>query len=302
MSTEASVRPEVSVVMAVRNEEIYIESAVLSILRQSGVTHELLVVDDNSTDRTLEILTALAAQNPGMKLMRNPKAGKCSAFNLGVAAARGRFVCIFAGDDLMPEGSLAARHAMVKDLPDDVPVVGLCKLVTLSSIKKFDGHVVPRGPGRGALSGVSPLMNHLSRIKMFPVPEGLPNEDTWMELSVTHFPGWRIVHSDIIGCAWRVHEGNSINMMSGFDEYNRKITARRQAFAMFLDRFGPELTEQAREVLRGLVDCERSRQRGSVLGILNSRVGLIEKLRSISIVNQHFYRARQKLYGLLSGW
>lgn len=294
--------PEVTVVMAVRNEEVYVESAVRSILRQSGVTLELIVVDDNSTDRTLEILTALAAQEPGIRLIRNPKAGKCSAFNLGVAESRGRFTCIFAGDDLMPEGSLAARYAKVRDLTYDIPTVGLCKLVTLSEIKKFDGHVVPRAPGRGALSGVSPLMNHLARTKMFPVPESLPNEDTWMELSVTHFPNWKIVHSDIVGCAWRVHEGNSINMMSGYDDYNKKITARRRAFAMFYEQFGTELDEQARVILRGLIDCEQSRMRGSVLGILRSRVGMVEKLRTLSIANRFLYGTRQKLYGLLSGW
>lgn len=301
MNTEATL-PEVTVVMAVRNEEVYVESAVKSILRQTGVTHELIVVDDNSTDRTLEILTQLAAQEPGMRLIRNPKSGKCSAFNLGVAESAGRFTCIFAGDDLMPQGSLAERYAMVKALPDDVPVVGLCKLVTLSDVKKFDGHIVPRAPGRGALSGVSPLMNHLARTKMFPVPESLPNEDTWMELSVTHFPGWRIVHSDIVGCAWRVHEGNSINMMSGFDDYNKKITARRRAFSMFYEQFGAELGEHARSVLRGLIDCEQSRLRGSVLGILRSRVGMVEKLRTLSIANRFLYGTRQKLYGLLSGW
>ena len=295
-------RPDVSIVMAVKNEEIYVESAVSSILAQTGLQIELVVVDDGSDDKTYEILDRLATRNSRMHLLRNPKSGKCSAFNLGVSLACGKFVCIFAGDDLMPQGSLAERYAVVKDLPFNIPTVGLCKLVTLSTIKRFDGHLVPRSPGLGALSGVSPLMNPLALAKMFPVPESLPNEDTWMELSVTHFTDWVIVHSDIVGCAWRVHEGNSINMLSGFDEYNRKITARIRAIPMFYERFGPELSEDARERLRHRIDCEASRQRGSLLGIMTSRVPLIEKLRSLSIANRTLYFARQKLYGLLSGW
>lgn len=293
---------DVSVVMAVRNEQTHVESAVRSILEQTGLNHELIVVDDNSTDRTPEILASLAASQTKLLVIRNGRSGKCSAFNLGVSQARGRFVCIFAGDDLMPQNSLADRYARVRNLPQDTPVVGLCKLVTMSEIKKFDGHVVPRAPGRGALSGVSPLMNGPALSKMFPVPETLPNEDTWMELAVTYFPGWHVVHSDVIGCFWRVHEGNSINMLSTFDDYNRKITARLRAIPLFYEQFKAELDDAAHRELQARIRCEEARQRGSILGILGSPVGIVEKLRSLSIVNRYLYAMRQRFYGLLSGW
>lgn len=293
---------DVSVVIAVKNEAVYVESAVTSVLKQAGLAHEVIIVDDGSTDATLEILTRLAAAHPALRLVRNPKAGKCSAFNHGVSLARGRFVCIFAGDDLMPEGSLAARFAMVKDTPPDMPVVGLCKIVTLSDIKRFDGHLVPKRPGQGGLTGVSPLMNRLVYERIFPVPETLPNEDTWMENAVVHFPGWRIVHSDIVGCAWRVHQGNSINMLAGFDEYNRKITVRFRAYAMFLERHGNELSPESRALLGAKAQCEAARVRGDMVGVLRSPAGLVDRLRALSITNAFFYGVRQRLYGLLSGW
>lgn len=293
---------EVTVVLAAKDEERYIESAIESILRQEGVRMELIVVDDGSADSTLARAEAIAARDARLRVIRNPKRGKCSAFNLGVAEAKGRFTCIFAGDDLMPAGSLAARHAMVKDQPDDRPVVGLCKLVTLSEDKRFHGTVVPRRPGRGALSGVSPLMNGFVARRIFPVPESLPNEDTWMELSVMHFPGWTVIHSDIIGCEWRVHEGNSINMMVGFDDYNRRITARIAALPMFYERFGAELAEANRRQLRARIACEQARLRGDLVGILGAPVGLVDKLRSLSIANPFLYGVRQRLYGLMSGW
>jgi glycosyltransferase involved in cell wall biosynthesis len=293
---------DVSVVIAVKNEAVYVESAVASVLAQKGLRHEVIVVDDGSTDTTFETLTRLAASDATLRLVRNPKAGKCSAFNHGVSLARGRFVCIFAGDDLMPEGSLAARFAMVKDYPNDVPVVGLCKIITLSDIKRFDGHLVPKRPGQGGLTGVSPLMNRLVHERIFPVPETLPNEDTWMENAVVHFPGWTVVHSDIVGCAWRVHQGNSINMMAGFDEYNRKITVRFKAYAMFLERHGNELSAESRALLGAKAQCEAARVRGDVLGVLRSPAGLVDRLRALSITNAFFYGVRQRLYGLLSGW
>jgi glycosyltransferase involved in cell wall biosynthesis len=293
--------PEVSVVIAVRNEQLHVQSAVLSVLAQQGISHEVIVIDDRSTDDTYQVVEHLQASNPSLRLYRNIAAGKCSAFNFGVRQARGRFVCIFAGDDLMPAGSLAARWQLLRDLSADRPVVGLCKLVTMSEVRRFDGHVVPRAPGRGALSGVSPLMNSKALAKIVPVPEGLPNEDTWMELAVLHFPGWTIIHSDIIGCQWRLHEGNSINMMAPFVEYNRKITARMKALTLFDEKYGHELGENRKE-LRGKIDCEAQRVAGSIWGVLRSPVGLVDKLRALSITNAFMYGIRARLYGLFSGW
>jgi hypothetical protein len=110
------------------------------------------------------------------------------------------------------------------------------------------------------------------------------------------------VHSDVIGCAWRVHEGNSINMLSPFDEYNRKITVRLRAIPLFYEQFKAELGDGARRELLGRIRCESARQEGNILGILGSPVGLVEKLRSLSIANRRLYAVRQRFYGLLSGW
>jgi glycosyltransferase involved in cell wall biosynthesis len=293
---------DVTVVLAVKNEQTHVQSAVLSVADQSGLRLEVIVVDDGSTDATHSIVEGLLSDHPNVRLLRNPGAGKCSAFNYGVRQASGRFVCIFAGDDIMPAGSLAARWEKVKDLPDDRPVVGLCKLVTMSENKRFDGHLVPRAPGRGALSGISPMMNRLVLDKIFPVPESLPNEDTWMELAVLHFPGWTVVHSDIVGCAWRVHSGNSINMLVPFVDYNRKITVRMRALSLFHEKYGTELDGENRRALQAKIDCEAQRAAGSMLGVLRSRVGLVDKLRALSITNGAMYGIRKNLYGLLSGW
>lgn len=293
---------DVSIVIAVKNEQVFVESAVLSCLAQQGLSLEVIVVDDHSSDATKSILDGIVATQANLRLFDNPGVGKCSAFNHGVANARGRFVCLFAGDDLMPQGSLCARWQMVKDFPDNVASVGLCKLVTLAENKRFDGHVVPREAGRGALSGVSPMMSRIVAATIFPVPEVLPNEDTWMELCVLHFSDWTVVHSDIIGCHWRVHAGNSINMMSGFKEYSRKITARKRALRLFYEAHEQQLTEHARTELRAKIACEESRAAGSMTGVLLSRVSLTEKLRALSTTNSLMYGIRQRLYGILSGW
>lgn len=292
----------VSVVIAAKNEQAHIEEALRSVLNQKGVEFELIFVDDNSDDSTYTIACRLGTEFDRLKIHRNPKNGKCSAFNYGVAMASGQFVCIFAGDDVMPEGSLRNRWESVRHLNPEVPGVGLCKLITMSEDARFNGHIIPRAADRGALSGVSPLMNQLALHKIFPVPESLPNEDTWMELAILYMNGWKIVHSSIIGCNWRVHGGNSINMMMPFQDYNKKISIRMQALHLFHTKHKNELSPAGEEELRGKIACERSRAAGDIFGVLKSPVPLIERLRALSITNAFMYSLRRRFFGLLSGW
>lgn len=299
---KGSARIDVSVVVAARNESLHLRDALESILSQTGVSFEVIFVDDNSTDNTFEIAHSFTNLSSNIHVYRNKSQGKCSAFNYGVSFANGRFVCIFAGDDIMPPGSLVERYSLVKDLPEDIPTVGLSKLVTMSEMQRFDGHIVPRAPGKGALSGVSPLMNRLALALIFPVPEVLPNEDTWMELAVLHMPGWRIVHSDIICCQWRVHQGNSINMMVSFSDYNNKISIRMKALRLFYEKYSDIMDFEQKRILAGKVVCEDNRIKGSMIGVIRSPVALVDKLRALSITNAFMYEIRRRLYGLLSGW
>ena len=121
-------------------------------------------------------------------------------------------------------------------------------------------------------------------------------------MAVTFFPGLDLVHSDVIGCAWRVHQGNSINMLAGFDEFNKRYTIRMRAYSVFYDRHKDELTEEGRAGLLGLIKCEENRKAGNVIGVLLSPVGVVPKLRALSFTNKAFYWIRARLYGLLSGW
>lgn len=291
----------ISVVVAAYNEEKYLNEALRSILTQQGVDLEVVFVDDRSTDTTLSIAQEIAMGNERLKVYQNPSKGKCSAFNYGVGMARGNYVCIFAGDDIMPEGSLRARLDAIENLGVDGPVVGLSKLITMAADRKFDGVVVPKASGVGALSGVSPLMNRKALEIVFPVPESLPNEDTWMELAALHLKSVRLVHSDVIACQWRVHSGNSINMTEPFTVYSRKIADRKNALLLFLKKFESVLDESERESIEAKIHCERMRVKGSITGVLTSKVSLVDRLRALSITNRFMYAVRRSLYSLLSG-
>ena len=115
-------QPSLSVVVVAYNVGAFIESTVASVLAQLGPRHELIVVDDGSTDATGTLVAALHAAytGPNFQLIVQPNGGVSAARNAGLAAARGEYiVCVDGDDDLMP-GSLAALDAVIEAHHPDV--------------------------------------------------------------------------------------------------------------------------------------------------------------------------------------
>lgn len=293
--------PDVSVVMAVYNESIYVEAAIESVLSQRGPSIELIVIDDMSTDATYAIVERIAARDERVRLLRTPCKGKVNAFNFGVTIAAGDWTCIFAGDDIMPPDAMAARFDAVRTCRTDVATIGMCRLMTLSDDPRLTGQVIPRNPNKMTFSGVCYLMNRPAVAAMWPIPAQLPNEDTWLEMAAQYLD-IAIVRTPVVGAHWRIHAGNSINWLESFDDFNRKRTARMVAPQVFLDTHRANLNAAAIEALSRRVRCEEARKRGSIVGIVCSGEPLVAKLRALSQSGPMFYWLRQRAYRLLSGW
>lgn len=79
------------------NSERYICETVDSVLAQTCPVHEVIVVDDGSTDRTQEVL---ASYGNRIRYIRQPNAGPPAARNTGLAQATGDFIALLDSDDL----------------------------------------------------------------------------------------------------------------------------------------------------------------------------------------------------------
>ena len=90
--------PAVTALIDTYNHERFIEEAIVSVLEQDFAASdmEILVVDDGSTDRTPDIVRKFA---PRVRYLRKNNGGQASAFNLGIAQARGEIVAFLDGDD-----------------------------------------------------------------------------------------------------------------------------------------------------------------------------------------------------------
>ncbi|MDQ3739746.1 MAG: glycosyltransferase family 2 protein, partial [Actinomycetota bacterium] len=85
--------PAVSVLVPVLNEERHLEQA-LTLMRAQEVPGdlEILVIDGGSTDRSREILDRVSAEDPRVRVLDNPARRTPNALNIGLRAARGRYV------------------------------------------------------------------------------------------------------------------------------------------------------------------------------------------------------------------
>jgi len=100
-------RPKVSCIIPVKNEERLITRCVTSVLDQTYDNLELIVVDDGSTDKTPAILDAFAATHPGVRIVHLPKnLGKKKAIEAAVPHATGS-IFAFADSD-----SVLGKHAI----------------------------------------------------------------------------------------------------------------------------------------------------------------------------------------------
>lgn len=119
--------PVVSVVMAVRDCEPYIRDAVGSALRQDFQSFEIIAVDDGSIDGTRDILEKI--DDSRVRVLTSPQLGPAAARNVGLRAARGKFIALLDGDDMWDAGKLAAHVAAFDDHPDVDLIFSLSRFV-----------------------------------------------------------------------------------------------------------------------------------------------------------------------------
>jgi len=113
-------RPLVSIVIPAYNSANFIAETLDSCLEQSYPHIELIVVDDGSTDNTVQIVQAYAAH---LRLIRQANQGPAIARNTGIAAAQGRYIKFCDSDDLLYPQHVEKCVAAFCQSPPEIAVV-----------------------------------------------------------------------------------------------------------------------------------------------------------------------------------
>lgn len=116
--------PRVSVVLPSYNHADYIGDAIESVLGQTFTDFELIVIDDGSTDASVDVIRRYQS-DPRVTVYTQANAGSAATINRGIAQATGPYVAILNSDDLYHPDRLARLIAVAEDAGADFVVTDL---------------------------------------------------------------------------------------------------------------------------------------------------------------------------------
>jgi glycosyltransferase involved in cell wall biosynthesis len=108
----------ISVILAVYNGEKTLNEAIDSILNQTYKNIEIILVNDGSTDNSLEIIKNYNEKYNNVIVVSKPNGGLASARNAGLKASTGKYICFCDADDKYDESFVEIMHRNIID--DDV--------------------------------------------------------------------------------------------------------------------------------------------------------------------------------------
>ena len=154
--------PLVSIVTATCNHGEFIEDCVRSVKQQTFSDWEQIIVDDGSTDATVERACNGIGSDSRVKVIRQERKGiyrLAETYNRGLAAAEGKYIAILEGDDVWPVDKLEVQVAAMEAYPHTVLSFGYFERLDASGrvlfsratgTRKLQLEVIPR---RDALKG-----------------------------------------------------------------------------------------------------------------------------------------------------
>jgi hypothetical protein len=111
----------ISAIVPAHNVERYVAAALASLFGQDVPFHEIIVIDDGSTDGTGSIVEQYCAHpcaHPALRIVHTDNGGQGRARNLALSMASGDYVYFFDADDLLEAGFVAAMQAKLAGRPE----------------------------------------------------------------------------------------------------------------------------------------------------------------------------------------
>jgi glycosyltransferase involved in cell wall biosynthesis len=237
--------------MATYNGEKYIEAQLNSILCQLDKDDEIVISDDGSTDKTLEIVRSY--QESRIKILHNTKrGGVIGNFENALTKANGEYIFLADQDDVWEENKV---RVCLKNLEDCDVVVSDCAIVDADLKIITPSFFQKNNTRKGFLNnlyhnsyiGCCMAFRRTVLQKCLPFPKHIPMHDTWMGFVAELCYTTRFIPQVLV--LYRRH-GNNITPTSQPSQYGM---LKKIAFRWNLIRYIPLLFLRKRKT--GLAQC-----------------------------------------------
>lgn len=132
--------PLISVVMSVYNAEKHLEKAVESIINQTFKDFEFIIIEDCSTDSTLQILENYASKDSRIKIIKKEQnkgnAGFIENLNIGLQNARAKYIARMDADDIADLTRFEKQYIFLENHPN-IDIVG----ASIELVGENDEHI-----------------------------------------------------------------------------------------------------------------------------------------------------------------
>jgi glycosyltransferase involved in cell wall biosynthesis len=238
MAGDNQVGPLVSVLMTAYNREKYIAAAIESVLASSYSNFELIIVDDRSKDKTVEIAENFAAKDPRIRVYVNElNLGDYPNRNKAASYAKGKYIKYLDADDMIYYYGL---EVMV-DYMERYPSAGFGLAAVVSNEKPFP---ICIGPAEIYLEHFD-VYGHFSRSPGSSIIK-LDNFNT-----VGRFSGARMIGDFELWCKL----GRYYDMVKfPFDLYWNRLHEGQESKTAYADQY-PALTEKVLKEALDHPDC-----------------------------------------------
>lgn len=115
---------KVSIICLCHNQEAFLAEALHSVWAQTYPHIEMIVVDDASTDSSVEVIKSLLKDKPDIPFIANQaNLGNCASFNKALRQSTGDYIIDFSLDDVMHPERVASQVAFFESLTSDYGVI-----------------------------------------------------------------------------------------------------------------------------------------------------------------------------------
>jgi len=217
--------PRISVIIPTYNRAHYLVEAIESVLGQTYGNHEIIVVDDGSTDPTNDVVAAFGDR---VVLLRQENRGTGAARNTGIARSSGEFLAFLDDDDIWVERKLSLQMQAFEAAPETDAVYGHTQQFVSpelgdgqrARLRHLDGQVAP-APIAPAM-----LIRRAAFDRVGPFDESLPiglEMDWYARLCEA---GLKTIMLDTVLYRRRLHASN-VNITRADEQSERLLVLKR---------------------------------------------------------------------------